>query len=793
MSEDTSTSEAATDVKGDNPEVLMKENVVTRVISLPLISAMYSLCASLYNQAKERHPYFNKAAHVLETVTAVAVGIVIGGTKPVLNHVVPRISAVNKYVNQGLDRIEETLPCLHQQPTQLYEDGRNLTKTVVSSTVSTAKDAAVGAKGILTQRVAEAADITKDIVHDSVGLTKTVVASTLNTAREAAFGATDLMAHRVFDAVNLTKGTVQDTVDLTKSVMSSSMNTAKDAAFRATDLVANRMGDIINLTKGTVLDGVDLTISMMNSTADTTKDATFGATDLVTNRVNDIVNLTKGTVQDSVDLTKSVVTSSVNTAKDAAFGATDLVSHRVADIVNLTKGTVQDSVGLTKMVVNSTVNTAKDVAFGAKDIVTNRVGEIINLTKGTVQDSVDLTKSVVSSTVSTALQAAQGTRDIMAGRPYKPAENSSDQVVELTNFLKQMLASGVDAMLEKSERMLDQFLPVTQEELEMLATEVPDSKKASTKDGQQSYFIRLGSLSNKVRHRAYMHSISKLHILKESTQNILLQLQMVLNLVENVKQGVGQRFHEAQQKLHQVLSEWVQMQPGGSQTQGDASMEVESRTLTLLRLITQDLGPAYLRLMSSIEGLPGNVQEKVDRAVSNVRQLQASFSSATSFRDLSSRILVQGREQIAKAREALDMLVEYVALNMPLNWIVGPFRALPAGAEEVTMAETPASGGPERARKAPKDAGETARLSGAQKETMLPSQPLRAVPKTAKMPERAREPGKVKEAAKTQEAEEATFEMPKRAKREAEGREGETKKAGKSALNEAAEAPEKKP
>nr|XP_056723615.1 perilipin-3-like [Euleptes europaea] len=777
MSEDASTSDTATEAQGDNLEALMNENVVSRLASLPLISAMYNLCASLYHRAKETHPYFNKAANVMETVTAVAVGIVVGGTQPILNHVVPRISAVNNYVNQGLERIEETLPCLHQQPTQLYEDSCNLTKTVVSSTVNTAKDAAFGAKDIVTQRVAEAVDITKDIVQDSVDLTKSVVASTMNTAREAAFGATDLMTHRVADVVNLTKGTVQDTVDLTKSVVSSTMNTAKDAAFGATDLMANRVGDIINLTKGTVQDSVDLTKSVMNSTVNSTKDATFGATDLVTHRVADIVNLTKGTVQDSVDLTKSVVTSTVNNARDVAFGATDLMTHRVADIVNLTKGTVQDSVSLTKLVVNSTVNTAKDVAFGAKDIVTSRMGDIINLTKGTVQDSMDLTKSVVSSTVSTALQAAQGTRDI------------------------QMVASRVDAMLDKSERMVDHFLPVTQEELGKkgagrLAASPPclSDAKAATKDGKQSYFIRLGSLSTKVRHRAYMHSLSKLHLLKESTQNILLQLQLVINLVENVKQGVGQRFQEAQQKLHQVLSEWAQMQPGGNQPTGDTETEVESRTLALLRLITQDLGPAYSRLMSSIDGLPGNIREKVDRAVGNVRQLHASFSSATSFRDLPSNILAQGREQIAKAREALDMLVEYVRQNTPLNWIVGPFRALPAGAKEVTMEEMPTLDGPERAKKAPKGGDKATPLSGALKEAGTPPQPLGAVPKLAKVPKQAREAeaGKAKEADKTRETE-ATFEMPKRAKIEVKEKEGEAKKAGKSALNKIPEAPEKKP
>ncbi|XP_054835538.1 perilipin-3-like [Eublepharis macularius] len=330
-----------------------------------------------------------------------------------------------------------------------------------------------------------------------------------------------------------------------------------------------------------------------------------------------------------------------------------------------------------------------------------------------------------------------------------------------------MVASGVDAVLEKSERMVDHFLPMTQEELEKLAVEVPGPNKASMKDEQQSYFIRLGSLSTKVRHWAYMYSLSKLHLLKENTQNMLFQLQMIINLVESVKEGVGQRFQEAQQKLHQVLSEWVQSQPGGKQAKEDAQKEVELRTLALLHFIAQGLGPAYSRLMSSIEGLPSNIREKVGQAISNVRQLQASFSSATSFQDLPTNILVQSREQIAKAREALDVLVEYVLQNTPLNWVVGPFRALPAATKEVTMAEMPRLADPEKAKKEPKDGGETTTSGAALKETLTPPRPATAVPKLAKMPEEAMEveAEKVKEAGQTQEVA-ATFDMPKRAKKE---------------------------
>lgn len=48
---------------------------------------------------------------------------------------------------------------------------------------------------------------------------------------------------------------------------------------------------------------------------------------------------------------------------------------------------------------------------------------------------------------------------------------------------------------------------------------------------QQSYFVRLGSLSNKVRHRAYLHSLNKLQLVKKNTQNTLSYLQLAINLV----------------------------------------------------------------------------------------------------------------------------------------------------------------------------------------------------------------------------------------------------------------------
>lgn len=59
------------------------------------------------------------------------------------------------------------------------------------------------------------------------------------------------------------------------------------------------------------------------------------------------------------------------------------------------------------------------------------------MTKGAVQGSVELTKSAVSSGVTTVMGSTVG----------------------------QMVASGVGSMLEKSEELVDHYLPMTDEEL----------------------------------------------------------------------------------------------------------------------------------------------------------------------------------------------------------------------------------------------------------------------------------------------------------------------------------------
>ncbi|KFP25175.1 Perilipin-3, partial [Colius striatus] len=305
----------------------------------------------------------------------------------------------------------------------------------------------------------------------------------------------------------------------------------------------------------------------------------------------------------------------------------------------------------TKQLVSTKVTSAMDAACEAREAVADKVTEAVDLTKNVVGDSVKLTRSMVTSTVNSAVEAAQ---------------------------VGQAVAGGVESVLGMSEDLVDHYLPLTEEELGELATSVEGFGLASVEEQkrQQSYFVRLGSLSTKVRHRAYQHSLSKLQHVRQSTQDTLSRLQLAIKLIESVKQEVGQKLQDGQEKLHQLWVDWSLTQPKGNQVKTASQVEVESRTLAMLHIITKQLQPVYENLKASIQGLPSNIQEAVYRATRNVHKLHNSFSSALSFQDLSSTTLTRSQDRVAEARRSLDVLFEYVTQNTPLNWLVGPFRAI---------------------------------------------------------------------------------------------------------------------
>ncbi|XP_077672626.1 perilipin-3-like [Eretmochelys imbricata] len=290
--------------------------------------------------------------------------------------------------------------------------------------------------------------------------------------------------------------------------------------------------------------------------------------------------------------------------------------------------------------VHATMVGAKDAVCStvteAKDAVTSMVG----VAQGAVHESMEVTRSAVTSSMSTVMGSHMG----------------------------QMAASGIDTALGKSEQLVDYYLPMTEEELAELAT-TPLEGPGEAPAEQRSYYVRLGSLSSTLRQRAYQHALGKMRQARQRTLEALSQLQQIIDLI---KQAVDEKLHNGQDRLYQM---WLQCCRGKleGQEEPDSAKQVEAQALATSQSLTQQLKTTCLTLLGSIQGLPSTIQDKAQQVSSSIQELQASFSSAGCFQDLSSSALARSREMVTKAQESLDELLEYVTQNIPLDWIVGPF------------------------------------------------------------------------------------------------------------------------
>ncbi|XP_039614188.1 perilipin-2 isoform X2 [Polypterus senegalus] len=289
------------------------------------------------------------------------------------------------------------------------------------------------------------------------------------------------------------------------------------------------------------------------------------------------------------------------------------------------------------------VASAKDVVTGAKDTVSTTIGGVVDKTKGAVHESVEMTKAVVNGSVNTVMES---------------------RVVK-------MVTSGVDTALTKSESLVDMYLPLTEEELAKEAMKVEGFDVANIRP---SYYVRLGSLSTKLRKRAYNQALSKVKDAKQRSQEAITQLHYTVDLIEYARKNVdsaNQKLHGAQEKLHQSWVEWKKRT--GYSEDNQKAEHIESRTLAIARSLTTQLQTTCLTLVSSIQGLPQNIQDQAHSLTKSAADVYQSFNSASSFRDMSDAVLARSRGQLGKMKESMDGMMDYLVNNTALNWLVGPF------------------------------------------------------------------------------------------------------------------------
>nr|XP_025043956.1 perilipin-2 isoform X2 [Pelodiscus sinensis] len=302
------------------------------------------------------------------------------------------------------------------------------------------------------------------------------------------------------------------------------------------------------------------------------------------------------------------------------------------------------------------VANAKDVVAGAKDAVTTTVtgakdtvahtiNGVVDKTKEAVQDSVEMTKSVVNGSINTVL---------------------GSRVVQMVN-------SRVDSMLSKSETLVDHYLPVTEEELAKEVTKVEGFEVGVQKP---SYYVRLGSLSSKVRTRAYQQALIRIKDAKNKSQETISQLNYTVSLIEYARKNMNsanQKLHDAQEM---VYHSWVEWKKNAGQNDGDelhTAEHIESRTLAIAQSLTRQLQTTCLTLVSSIQGLPQNIQDQVHHVGAMAGDVYRSFRSTSSLHEVSDTLLTTSKGHLKKMKESLDDVMDYLVNNTPLNWLVPDF------------------------------------------------------------------------------------------------------------------------
>ncbi|XP_007899323.1 perilipin-3 [Callorhinchus milii] len=285
-------------------------------------------------------------------------------------------------------------------------------------------------------------------------------------------------------------------------------------------------------------------------------------------------------------------------------------------------------------------------------------------------------KELVTSKVTDAKDAVTGVVDVAKDAVQESLKRTTAAVAEgvhvvLDSKVGQIVASGVDATLTKSEELIDHYLPMTQEELAELATSVEGSEE--TPGQERSYYVRLGSLSLKVRNRAYQHSVAKIQLVRNSGQETLSQLHHLFDLIEMSKKGT----ELTRDKLQEVQEGQNTKQPEDQTEVLDEPKHPESNTLAIMRNLTEQLQKTCLSLASNISGLPQNTVDQVKEMGKAAEEISTFISSAGSFQDLSGKLLAQSKEQMKKIRESLDSVMDYMHHNTHLNWLVGPFAPQP--------------------------------------------------------------------------------------------------------------------
>ncbi|XP_052528109.1 perilipin-1 [Tympanuchus pallidicinctus] len=114
-----------------------KENVLQRVLQLPVVSSTCESLQRTYSSTKEIHPIVASVCEVYEQGVKGASALAMWSVEPVVRRLEPQFSVANNLACRGLDHLEEKIPALQYPVEKLASKLKDTISTPIQSAKST--------------------------------------------------------------------------------------------------------------------------------------------------------------------------------------------------------------------------------------------------------------------------------------------------------------------------------------------------------------------------------------------------------------------------------------------------------------------------------------------------------------------------------------------------------------------------------------------------------------------------------------------------------------------------------
>ncbi|NXE87033.1 PLIN1 protein, partial [Menura novaehollandiae] len=145
-----------------------KENVLQRVLQLPVVSSTCESLQRTYSSTKEAHPLMASVCEVYERGVQGASSLAMWGMEPVVRRLEPQFAVANNLACRGLDHLEEKIPALQYPVDKLASE----LKDTISCPLQSAKSTIGSSMDKIIELAAEGYEATKSTVETTAKYTR---------------------------------------------------------------------------------------------------------------------------------------------------------------------------------------------------------------------------------------------------------------------------------------------------------------------------------------------------------------------------------------------------------------------------------------------------------------------------------------------------------------------------------------------------------------------------------------------------------------------------------------------